>query len=171
MKEGHNIKESLGRVKAFLKEKAPGLLHKVGEIMPEKGALGIVKNLLLMATPQEISEEDKAKAVSMTEETLKFIEKENEDRHDARAMQIEALKQDDKFSKRFVYYLAAFVIISATAFAFGLFFFSVPEGNKRLIEMFADVYLFGGAVMVLAFFFGSSHSKQNQDRTNSIMNK
>jgi len=171
MKDGHNIKESLGKVKTFLKEKAPGLLNKVGQVLPEKGALGVVKNLLLMATKDEIGDVDKASAINIIDHELRLIEKDNEDRHDARAMQIEALKQDDKFSKRFVYYLAAFVIVSATGFAFGLFFFTVPEGNKRLIEMFADVYLFGGAVMVLAFFFGSSHSKQVQDRTNNIMNK
>ena len=31
---------------AWLKEKAPGVLDTVGELLPDKGALGIVKNLL-----------------------------------------------------------------------------------------------------------------------------
>lgn len=157
MKDGHKIKE-------FLKNKAPKLLHKIGEFMPEKGALGIVKNIILSATPDEISEKDKEEAIKLTnEELLKLVEKENEDKQSARNMQIEALKQDDKFSKRFIYFLASFVIISATGFAFGLFFYSIPENNKRMIEMFADVYLFAGAIMVLQFFFGSSYTKAFSD--------
>lgn len=153
MKDGHKIKE-------FLKEKAPKLLNKIGEFMPDKGALGVVKNIILNATKEEISDDDKAIAIKMTnEELLKLVEKENEDKQSARNMQIEALKQDDKFSKRFIYFLASFVIMSATGFAFGLFFYDIPETNKRMIEMFADVYLFAGAIMVLQFFFGSSYTK------------
>jgi len=152
MKDGHKIKE-------FLRDKAPKLLHKVGEFMPDKGALGIIKNIILSSTPSEISDVDKAEVISKIDETLLLIDKENEDRKSARELQIEALKQDDKFSKRFIYFLASFVILSATGFAFGLFFFTVPEGNRRTIEMFADVYLFAGAVMVLNFFFGASYVK------------
>jgi uncharacterized membrane protein len=155
-----------GKIREFLKNKAPKLLHKVGEFMPDKGALGIIKNIILTATPDEISDFDKEQAIKLTdEEILKFIEKENEDRHSARNLQIESLKQDDKFSKRFIYFLASFVILSATGFACGLFFFEIPEGNRRMIEMFADVYLFTGAITVLAFFFGSSYTNKLESKS------
>ena len=34
------------RLGAWLKDKAPTVLDTVGELLPDKGALGIVKNLL-----------------------------------------------------------------------------------------------------------------------------
>jgi len=160
MRDGQKIKE-------FLKEKAPKLLNKLGEFMPDKGALGVIKNIILSSTKDEISEDDRKKALEITnEELLKLVEKENEDKQSARNLQIEALKQDDKFSKRFIYFLASFVIVSATGFAFGLFFYQIPDGNKRMIEMFADVYLFAGAIMVLQFFFGSSYTKSFSENKN-----
>lgn len=85
----------------------------------------------------------------------------------ARSMQIAALNQLDNFSKRFVYFLAAFMIVAATAFGVLLCFKVVPEQNKRLIEMFVDVFLFAGAFTVLGFFFGSS--KGSEDKQKQLM--
>lgn len=43
-KQGTKIKDtSLGK---WLKEKAPSVLNTVGELLPDQGALGVVKNLL-----------------------------------------------------------------------------------------------------------------------------
>jgi len=84
----------------------------------------------------------------------------------ARSLQVAALNQSDTFSKRFMYYLAAFIIISATSFGVMLFWVVVPEDNKRLVEMFADVYLFAGALSVIYFFFGSS--KGSHDKTETV---
>lgn len=92
-----------------------------------------------------------------------------EDVANARAMQIAALQQQDLFSKRYIYYLASFIIVSATGFGLGLLYVTVPEGNKRLVEMFADIYLFAGALSVIYFFFGSS--KSSQDKTQQLVNK
>ena len=53
MKEEMNLEEQTGRKKikdtklgAWLKDKAPGILGTVGDLLPDKGALGVVKNLL-----------------------------------------------------------------------------------------------------------------------------
>jgi hypothetical protein len=53
------------KIGIFLKAKAPALLKKIGEILPEKGGLGIVKNLILGDT--------KIKAIDK-EEAMKLIE-------------------------------------------------------------------------------------------------
>ena len=73
-------------------------------------------------------------------------------------------KENNLFEKRFIYYLSAFVIVSATVFGLMLFFVKVPESNQRLVEMYADVYLLVGAVMVLQFFFGSSKGSKDKDK-------
>ncbi len=104
-------------------------------------------------------EDDNAKADHALKELELGIEAqrvENADRADARDMQKAALGQEDLFSKRFIYYLAAFMILAAVTFGILFFFVPVPAGNKRMVEMFADVFLFAGALTVLNFFFSSS---------------
>lgn len=86
----------------------------------------------------------------------------------ARALQVAALAQNDLFSKRFIYYLAGFIVISATAAGFGLYWIKVPEENKRMVEMFFDVYLFAGALSVIYFFFGSSRGQERNEETKAI---
>lgn len=86
----------------------------------------------------------------------------------ARALQVAALAQNDLFSKRFIYYLAAFIVVSATAAGFGLYWIKVPEENKRMVEMFFDVYLFAGALSVIYFFFGSSRGQERSEETKAI---
>lgn len=113
-------------------------------------------------------EEREAAKLAMTQEVnrnfealeanaLKAQELENADRDSARAMQVAALAQNDIFSKRFMYYLAAFVIVSACGYGIALLFIEVPEGNKRMVEQFADMYVLTGALMVLSFFYGAAH--------------
>jgi hypothetical protein len=48
------------------------------------------------------------------------------------------------------------MVFIASAFGVMLFFIEVPERNQRLVDMFCDVYLLAGALMVLQFFFGNS---------------
>tara|TARA_R110000868_G_scaffold210589_1_gene460670 strand:- start:349 stop:837 length:489 start_codon:yes stop_codon:yes gene_type:complete len=91
-----------------------------------------------------------------------------QDKQNARSMQMEALRQADNFSKRYVYFLASFVVLGAFSFGMGLMFYEIPPENKRMIEMFADIFLFSGALTVLNFFFGSS--KGSAEKTSIIAN-
>ena len=106
-----------------------------------------------LALTQEINRNLEA---IMTDAT-KQIELENADRDSARDMQKAALAQSDLFSKRFMYYLAAFVNVSSVGYGIALLFIEVPESNKRMVEQFADMYMLTGALMVLSFFFGAAH--------------
>jgi Na+/melibiose symporter-like transporter len=149
----------------LLKNKLPDAINIVGDVLPNNGVLGIVKNII---SSSNLSEEDKQELTALT---LEMERLENEEMANARNLQIEALKQDDIFSKRFVYYLGSFIIVSATAFGVMMYFVEIPKQNQRLVEMFADIYLFAGAVMVLQFFFGSSQSSKNKDNIISDLKK
>jgi hypothetical protein len=109
------------------------------------------------------------------EETLRgFQERENKlqsevelaylkDKDSARQMQSEALRQDDVFSKRFVYYFAILWSLFAILFVFALFFLEVPAENIRMIDTFQG-FLFGTIIPgIIFFFYGSSKSSQNKD--------
>lgn len=83
----------------------------------------------------------------------------------ARALQIEALKQQSWLAKNYLYLLATVVILASLAFGIALMFYTIPEANRRTIEMFFDMFLFAGAMAVMNFFFGSSlGSKQKQEQ-------
>lgn len=156
-----------------LLETIKGLMNG-GKIIESVG--GVIDNLTMSKEEKESLKIELAKEINRHSEAAeieitKRMELEFKDMDSARQMQVEALKQDDKFSKRFVYYLAAFVIVSATLYGGGLFFFHVPEENKRLVEMFADLYMFAGGMMVLNFFFSSTATSREKTRQLIDMSK
>lgn len=95
--------------------------------------------------------------------TLQAQEQYFKDRQSAREMQKEALRQNDQFSKRFVYYLAILILLAAIGFGASLLWIEFPESNRRMIEMFADIFLFSGAMIVIQFFFGSSRGSDEKN--------
>jgi len=120
----------------------------------------------------EFAEMNLADKQHQVEAALKETELILGDNANARAMQIEALKQDDNFSKRYLYYLASFIIVATVSFGVLLFFVSVPKQNQRMVEMFADVFLFAGAMTVLNFFFSSTvGSRKNADALRDVVKK
>ncbi len=56
------------KVGAFLTEKAPKLVSKIGEFLPDKGGLGIVKNLITSDT--SIEPQDKELALKLLEQDI-----------------------------------------------------------------------------------------------------
>ena len=56
------------KVGAFLASKAPTLLKKIGEVLPDKGGLAIVKNLITGDT--KIKAQDKETAMKLIEQDL-----------------------------------------------------------------------------------------------------
>lgn len=90
------------------------------------------------------------------------LDKELKDLKDARQLQIEALRQDDKFSKHFIYYLTFFLIFATVLISFFPFFLEFPELNKNEIQRATDfLYTVTGA-RVISFFFGSKITNNNK---------
>lgn len=86
-----------------------------------------------------------------------------EDTQSARNMQIEALKQDDLFSKRFVYYFAIFWSIFACIYVGLITFATIPESNVRFADTVLGFLLGTVIAQIIAFIYGSSRSSQNKD--------
>ena len=61
------------KVGKFLKEKAPGVLDSIGNILPDQGGLGIVKNII--TSDNTIEPQDKEKALKLLE--LDIMEMQN----------------------------------------------------------------------------------------------
>lgn len=94
------------------------------------------------------------------------------DKQDARDMQKAALQQQDKFAKRYVYYLASFIIGLVVLFDFCLLWVHYPPENRDMINQVSGVLNASALIMVLSFFFGSSKSSSDkQEMLLTRMNK
>lgn len=80
----------------------------------------------------------------------------------AQNMQMEALKQDDKFSKQFIYWFAIGWSIFSMAYIGFITFGTIPANNVRFADTILG-FLLGTAISgILQFFFGSSLGSRKQ---------
>lgn len=132
----------------WLKDKAPKVLDVVGDLLPDQGALGIVKNLI--DTDPDLTPEDIAQANAMIKE---MYELEVADRESARNREVEVKKvggQDIMMVITGLVGLAAFIF---------MIYAVVYENGVTENDLF--VHLMGmieGVVIsnIFAYYYGSS---------------
>jgi hypothetical protein len=119
-----------------------------------KGVVKEVGDILGMDTSEEgkaLSEEFKLK---LEEFELEYARLLVADRDSARDMQKKSLDTSDKFSSRFIYYLAIFWSFIGATFIVLVFFVSPPEENLRLVDTL-EGFLLGTIVStIIGYFFG-----------------
>jgi hypothetical protein len=140
------------KVGLFLQKFAPNILDVVGDVLPDKGALGIIKNL--------ISKDDKL-TPGQKVEALELLKIDLENTKDARDLQKVALQQDDLFSKRFVYYLAIFWSVVSSVYFFLATFTQVV--NEEMADIILGFLLGTVSGAIMNFFFGSSQGSKDKD--------
>lgn len=146
------------KVGQFLGKVAPNIIETVGDIFPP------VKILSALFEGQNVTPEQKAEFTKVLkeyelEEYRLHIEEQKmflADVANARDMQKTALLQDDKFSKRFTYYLAAVSVFLGFAYVFCITFFPIPEENVRFADTINGVVIALIFGTIYSFFFGSS---------------
>jgi len=136
----------------FLLDKVPGFASSV---LPDKGVLGIVKNLI-DAEP-ELTPEEKTQ---MHQELVEIYELEVADRDSARKREVEIAKTgrfDLMYNLTGIVGLGAFVFI-----IYAIIYLEIPENNKEVW-----IHLIGiceGIVLsIFGYFFGSA-IKENKDK-------
>jgi hypothetical protein len=148
-KDRKKFKET--KVGIFIKDKAPEILDTVGDLLPDAGVLGVVKNLINMSdkfTPEE-------KEV-LTEDLAEMYETEVRDRESARNREIEvskAGKHDYLFTLTGLIGLGVFCFI-----VYAIAFLQIPDANKEIW-----IHLIGiseGVVLsIFGYYFGSAMKK------------
>jgi len=86
------------------------------------------------------------------------------DTANARNMQVEALRQDDKFAKRFIYIFATFWSIFAAGYIAFITFGTIPPDNQRFADTILGFLLGTVVATILQFFFGSSMGSKDKDK-------
>jgi len=143
-------KTKLGK---FLKETAPSILDVIGNVLPDKGILGIVKNLI--DKDDNMSDDDKSEA---HRQLVELYELEVMDRDSARDREVNLRKYgtDWMFNATGIVGLLAFAFLVYTVVTT-----NVPEGNKEIfIHMIGIVE--GVALSIFGYYFGSA-VKQNKE--------
>lgn len=115
-------------------------------------------------TPEMIQEVKKA---AMQHEEFKVSEA-NKNTANARDMQKEALKQDDLFSKRYVYYLSTFWSVVSTLYIFGITFLEVPLASIRYSDTILGFLLGTIIASIINYFLGSS---SGSDKKTELLQK
>ena len=115
------------KITKFLKEKAPHILGIVGDVLPDKGALGIIKNLITKDT--KISKEDK-------ELLLKQLELDAKEYEEITKRWESDNKQDLKLPK-LIRPIVLSVLVGLFVLTVVLSFFDVliPESYLNLLEL------------------------------------
>lgn len=136
----------------FLGKTAPHILDVAGDLLPDAGVLGIVKNLV--EKDEKISPEDKKEALAQNKE---MYELEIKDRESARNREIEVKKTGDKDLM-----MILTGIVGLLSFVFVIYAVVYEEGvlNNDLF-----VHLMGmieGVVIsnIFAYYYGTSSEKK-----------
>jgi len=139
------------KIGKFLSEKAPKILAVVGDVLPEQGTLGIVKNLI--SKDPDLTSEDKEQ---LHQQLVEFYKLEVEDRDSARKREVEITKaggNDWMMNVTGVIGLTCFVFI-----VYSVVYIPAVLDNELFIHLMGMVE---GVVIgnIFAFYYGTSSKK------------
>lgn len=146
----------------FIKTKAPKVLDVIGDVLPDKGILGIVKNLI-DSTP-DISPEDRLefeKLIQDHEREMYGIEV--DDRKNARQRETDLAKTVGH-SDYMVWFLSAALLIAFFFIVWHLVRDTVPTENRELITNIVGI-IEGLLISIYSYYFGSSMGSRIKDMT------
>jgi hypothetical protein len=139
------------KIGKFLSEKAPQILAVVGDVLPEQGTLGIVKNLI--SKDPDLTSEEKQE---IHNRLVEFYKLEVEDRDSARQREVEMVKAgSDDWMMNFtgIVGLGGFVLLLVA-----IVFLQVPEHNKELMIHTTGI-VEGIVLSIVGYYFGSIAKK------------
>jgi len=139
------------KIGKFLSEKAPQILAVVGDVLPEQGTLGIVKNLI--SKDPDLTPEEKQE---IHNRLVEFYKLEVEDRDSARKREVEITKaggNDWMMNVTGVIGLTCFVFI-----VYSVVYIPTVLDNELFIHLMGMVE---GVVIgnIFAFYYGTSSKK------------
>ena len=147
------------KVGQFLSQAAPEILELVGDSIPGAGILTNLFKAKVEATPEQQQEFEKL----IRDYEIEELKIRLDDVADARSLQKTALGQDDKFSKRFLYWLAAGSLLLGFVYIFVITFVTIPESNQRFADTILGVVIATIITTIYNFFFGSSKGSKDKE--------
>jgi len=143
----------------FLGKVAPEVLETVGDAFPPVKVLAALFDHELQVSGEDQKKFDELLARYENEELKLYLA----DVADARGMQKTALGQDDKFSKRFIYWLTAGSLFLGFLYVFVITFLTIPAENQRFADTILGVVISIIFGTIYNFYFGSSQGSKDKD--------
>lgn len=159
-------------VGSILKKVAPSAIDLVGDVVPGGKLLKTIFNTEIEQSNLSAVEKEEARLdfeKALKEYELREREMILHDRANARDMQKAALAQGDNFSKRFIYYFAAFWSLFSTVYIFWVTFGTVPEANTRFADTVLGFLLATIVGTIIAYFYGSSDGSKKKDEARASL--
>jgi hypothetical protein len=170
---GEKFKAKHPKLAELIETKAPQVGNIIGDLLPDKGVLGIVKNII--SSDPAIPEADKAEMLALANQAEELHLKEeslaNEDRKRASDREI-AIATSDKapLINKIVQPMLALIVVLGTFFMWGKMIFGhyEPKVNEAIIIG----VLSGQSAQILQYYFGSSSgSKEKSTQMEKMINK
>lgn len=116
---------------------------------------------------QQIEAEFQKLQIELKEKELenaqKMAELEQDDKVNARQMNIESMHNSDPIIRRFPVFLAGGILLLSFFAVGALFFVKIPDSNRDIINMTIGSLVTGGVTTVLGFYFGASYRNNQQN--------
>jgi hypothetical protein len=139
------------KIGKLIAEKAPHILEIAGDLLPDAGLLGVVKNLV--SNEPNLSPEEKAQ---LHQQLVELYKLEVEDRNSARQREVEMVKAG---SEDWMMNATGFIGLGSFAFlVFAIVFITVPENNKELMIHTTGI-VEGIVLSIVGYYFGSIAKK------------
>ena len=153
MREKKPFRET--KVGKVLIDKAPQVLDMVGDILPDQGALGLVKNII--SKDDSISESEKAAIIAEVNQELELLRLENEDRASARSRDVEVTKAggDNLIMKTVAFTMLGLLVLCVVA----VLFFDLK--NENLAHLIVGE-IFGAVLAMVVYYFGSTRGSKEK---------
>lgn len=133
---------------ALLKEKAPKVFEVIGDVLPNSGALGLVKNII-----QHSDDIDPETKKMLHDQLIESYKTEVADRDSARKREVEIAKVR-KFDLMFN--LTGIVGLGSFSFlVYAIVYLSIPEGNKEIWIHLIGITE-GITISLFGYFYGSA---------------
>ena len=139
-------------------------LGMVADAVTKKGKEFVEEKLGIELTPDPSPEAVQNWKIAAQQHERELLSMAYGDTANARNMQVEALRQDDIFSKRFIYYFAIFWSIFAAGYIGFITFGTIPVDNQRFADTILGFLLGTVVATILQFFFGSSMGSKDKDK-------
>lgn len=143
---------------------ADKIIDSVGGVLDNLTTSKEEKEAAKLAIQQEINRHFESIQANATKE----LELQLGDKANARGMQVEALKQTDLFSKRFVYYFTAFWSLFSAGYLAGTTFINIPEKNSHVVDTTLGFLLGTAIALMFSYFYGTS-LKENLRGENKVI--
>jgi uncharacterized membrane protein len=147
------------KIGKWLKDKAPQIAEVVGDVLPNEGVLGIIKNLI---QKEKMSAEELKEFQRLTNEIyLETARLEQKDKESARIREVEYIKQTGHADWMMIF-VGLTIMITFLGLMILIVFKPIPTDNEHIVVNAIGI-LEGLVLSVAGYYYGSSLGSRIKD--------